>query len=234
MNVPSLEAGSTYEIDWLADDHGIVYSTIGVDTDGYPIDVAYSPVLKPGVYHAAVTPVASTTLSQTYSLDFSAGSTTINLAHDLPLSQIPVNGYGVIVKSDNSIVVDTTAPEAIISFSTSTKEIVINGIDAESTTTQKTTLLYKQVCTKQKKNVCIEYKQIPTDDLTVITDAAGNTLSLLTDPKSDIARAKNTMHLTALVYATSTVGATTTTSVSMRYSLNTDRREGESCNLFYT
>ena len=172
------------------------YSTVGIDANGYPEDIVYSHTLKPGTYHIGVTPMANTAPTQTYSLDFAAGSTTIALAQNVPLSQIPVTGYGVVVGQDNSVTLDITPPEAHIGFSTSTKTIITTGSDDLSATTITTSA-----------------------SSTVVSDAAGNTLTLAI---SKNLTQSNYVALTMPSFAYSS-GTTTLATTSLRYFWLTDK-----------
>lgn len=188
-------SGIATDEEYLRESGDLYYATMGTDANGYSEDVAYSPVLKQGAYRITVSPMASTTPDQTYSLDFTAGSTTIALAHDLPLSHIPIGGYGLVVGQDNGITLDTTPPEAAITLSTSTKKILITGTDNLSSTTVATTATSS-----------------------TITDIAGNTLTLaisknITKP--------NYANLVAPSFSYST-GSTTNATTSLRYFWSTN------------
>jgi parallel beta-helix repeat protein len=67
--------------------------------DGRPDASVYWPVQKTGDYLVQVAPQAGVTPTSTYSLTFRSGNTTIALAQNLPVSQIPSQGYGVTVSA---------------------------------------------------------------------------------------------------------------------------------------
>lgn len=176
----------------------MTYQTYGIDAAGYPEDIVYSPILKPGVYHIAVTPLPGTTPSQTYSLTFTTGGTTIPLAANAPLSSIPSTGFGIVVASNGTATLDTTPPEATIGFSTSTKRIVVTGTDDMSTTTIAST----------------------TSSI-VISDAAGNTLTLKTAQNANQANYA-ALVIPSLAYST---GTTTNATTSIRVFWTTDKTD---------
>lgn len=90
--------------EYLNEVPGELYYTESVlGTDGYPEDTVYWPVQKIGDYIIKVIPDSNANPNATYSLDFSAGEHTVNLAHNVPLNQIPSQGYGVSVAGDQSL-----------------------------------------------------------------------------------------------------------------------------------
>ncbi|MEK7148449.1 MAG: NosD domain-containing protein [Patescibacteria group bacterium] len=162
-NSVSDTAGVSTDEEYIRSSGDLMYTTIDIDPQGYPEDVAYSPVLKQGTYRIQISPMASTTPDQTYSLDFTAGSTTIPLAQNVPLSQIPVTGgYGVVVGADNSITLDTTPPEATLTFDVVTQKLNIIGTDNLSATMVSTTATSTIVADKSDNTLQIifsKYKQ---------------------------------------------------------------------------
>jgi len=92
------------DVEYLHEIPGVLYySEMGKGEDGNPIDQVYSPILKIGDYTIKIVPILGTSPGVTYSLIFSAGDKTVNLAQDMPISQIPTNGYGVTVSETGAI-----------------------------------------------------------------------------------------------------------------------------------
>ena len=77
----------------------LYYSEMEKGEDGNPIDRVYSYIRKTGDYTIKVLPDSAASPTATYTLDFQAGDQLITLAQDVPLNQIPQNGYGVAVSS---------------------------------------------------------------------------------------------------------------------------------------
>lgn len=73
----------------------LYYSEIEQGTDGNPIDQVYSYALKAGDYKIKVISETGVPPTSTYILDVLAGGQSITLAQNVPISQIPSNGYGV-------------------------------------------------------------------------------------------------------------------------------------------
>jgi hypothetical protein len=174
----------------------LTYATTGVDSNGYPEDVVYSPILKQGAYRIAVSPLPGTQPAQTYSLDFTAGNTTISLAQNVPLSRIPKGGYSVIVGPNNSVVFDSIPPEAHVGFSTTTKAILTSGSDNLSVPTI-----------------------ITNATSTVIVDAAGNSLTLAVSQKISQSNYASLV-IPSFTYSSGTTTAATT---ALRYFWLTDK-----------
>jgi len=92
------------DVEYLHEIPGVLYySEMEQGPDGDPIDQVYSPILKTGDYIIKIIPIPGTSPTATYNLDFSAGDQTITLAQNVPISQIPSQGYGVTV-ADNQII----------------------------------------------------------------------------------------------------------------------------------
>ncbi|MEK9150590.1 MAG: NlpC/P60 family protein [Patescibacteria group bacterium] len=81
----------------------LYYLEIEQGSDGNPIDRVYSPVLKTGDYTIHVVPASGASPTSTYTLDFSAGNQSIMLAQNVPVSQIPANGYGITTSVTGTI-----------------------------------------------------------------------------------------------------------------------------------
>jgi hypothetical protein len=79
--------------------------------DGRPEATVYWPVQKTGDYLVQAVPQAGVSPTSTYSLTFQSGNTTIALAQDLPVSQIPSQGYGITVSATGPV--STFIPVAI-------------------------------------------------------------------------------------------------------------------------
>ncbi len=189
-NTISDSTATTTDEEYIRQSGDLTYATIGLDAGGYPEDVVYSPILKHGAYRVVVSPLPGTTPNQTYSLAFTAGSTTIALAQNVPLSQIPAGGYGIVVGPNNTPTLDLVPPEAQIGFSTTTKTIGTTGFDNLSTSTVVTNATS-----------------------TIITDAAGNTLVLKLSQNTSQANYAS-MIIPSFTYSTGTTTANTT---SLRY-----------------
>lgn len=102
-NTISDSTGIATDEEYIRESGDLTYATMGIDANGYPEDAIYSPILKQGTYKINVTPFTNSTADQTYSLDFTAGSTTLILAQNIPLSQIPTEGYGVETSTSGTI-----------------------------------------------------------------------------------------------------------------------------------
>ncbi len=79
--------------------------------DGRPEATVYWSVQKTGDYLVQVAPQAGVSPTSTYSLTFQSGNTAIALAQDLPVSQIPSQGYGITVSVTGPV--STFIPVAI-------------------------------------------------------------------------------------------------------------------------
>ncbi|MFH1956599.1 MAG: right-handed parallel beta-helix repeat-containing protein [Patescibacteria group bacterium] len=98
--------------EYLQEVPGELYYTENVlGADGYPEDIVYWPVQKTGDYTIKVIPDFNAGPNATYGLDFSMRNQTITLAQNVPVSQIPTQGYGVTIASDQ--VVSTFIPVSI-------------------------------------------------------------------------------------------------------------------------
>ena len=83
---------------------GELYYTENVlGVDGRSEDIVYWPKQKKGNYIIKVLPEAGVSLTDTYSLEFTTESQTINLAENVPINQIPNEGYGIIVEKSGAI-----------------------------------------------------------------------------------------------------------------------------------
>lgn len=86
--------------EYLREISGVLYySEIEKGTDGNPIDQIYSYTAKTGDYIIKVIPATGALPTETYTLDFKVGEQTTVLAQNVPLSQIPNQGYGVTVST---------------------------------------------------------------------------------------------------------------------------------------
>lgn len=89
----------------------LYYTQSGIDSIGNTDDLVIGPVLKTGVYLVQVVPKPNTVPTDTYSLKVEITDSIIILAQDVPISDIPSEGYGIkIAGSDithiTAIVVD--------------------------------------------------------------------------------------------------------------------------------
>ena len=84
------------DTEYLREIPGVLYySEMERGADGNPVDQVYSYIAKTGDYIIQVLPEPGTSPTATYTLDFSAGNQSTILAQDVPISQIPSQGYGV-------------------------------------------------------------------------------------------------------------------------------------------
>lgn len=99
-------------LEYLREIPGVLYySEMEKGTDGNPIDQVYSYTAKTGDYIIKVLPAANASPTFTYSLDFSAGNQSTTLAANVPINQIPSQGYGITVSSTQTL--QTFIPVAI-------------------------------------------------------------------------------------------------------------------------
>lgn len=71
------------------------YGEGDLDNDDDVDDIVFAPTLKTGNYFIRVIPEPDAVLTDTYSLEVEAAGTIITLAQDVPLSDIPEQGYGI-------------------------------------------------------------------------------------------------------------------------------------------
>ena len=71
--------------------------------DGRPEDVIYWPTQKAGDYIIKVVPEAGVSPTETYNLEFQTGNQTILLADSVPISQAPIQGYGISVTETGTL-----------------------------------------------------------------------------------------------------------------------------------
>jgi|GEM_PF-3084883 cell wall-associated NlpC family hydrolase len=183
----------------IRSDGDLLFAIADYDAAGYPEYVAYSYTAKPGTYKIDVTPYEGASPDKTYSLEFTAGSSTVWIAKDVPLSDIPADGFEVVVDEDRNVTVvtDTTPPEARIRFDKTTKKITITGTDNTSSATVSTTATSS-----------------------TITDEAGNTLSLTL--ANNVTKSQYTsLSIPVIVYST---GTTTNSATTLRYFWATDKK----------
>ncbi|MBI5401474.1 C40 family peptidase, partial [Candidatus Wolfebacteria bacterium] len=81
----------------------LYYAEGEIGSDGKPKDIVYWPKQKIGDYVVKVLPETGVSLIETYSLEFTSGDQTTIFAENIPLSQIPSEGYGVVVEENGSI-----------------------------------------------------------------------------------------------------------------------------------
>lgn len=86
------------------------YSEIEKGRDGQPIDRVYFTELKDGVYKFEVVPDETATSGSTYSLIFTSDETTIELAKDELISEIPPQGFAVEVSNGGEVIEEVGAP----------------------------------------------------------------------------------------------------------------------------
>lgn len=66
-------------------------------------DVVIAPVLKPGTYSIQVEPKPGASPTDTYSLEVEGASKLVTLAQDVPISNIPEDGYTIISTEDEIV-----------------------------------------------------------------------------------------------------------------------------------
>lgn len=82
----------------------LYYSEGELGLDGRPEDIVYWPKQKIGDYIIKVLPEADISPIENYNLEFQTGDQTITLAENMPLNQIPSEGYGVAVIEAGNII----------------------------------------------------------------------------------------------------------------------------------
>ena len=92
------------DLEYLREIPGILYySEMEKGIDGNPIDQVYSYTAKTGDYIIQVLPAAGASPIATYLLDFSTPNQSITLAQNVPISQIPSQGYGITTSASGAI-----------------------------------------------------------------------------------------------------------------------------------
>ena len=92
------------DLEFLRQIPGVLYySEMERGTDGNPIDQVYSYTLKKGDYTIKVLSTPDASPTSTYTLDFSTANQSTTLAQDVPISQIPSQGYGVTTSESGTI-----------------------------------------------------------------------------------------------------------------------------------
>jgi len=81
----------------------LYYSESELGSDGKPEDVVYWPIQKTGDYVFKAIPEVGVSPTSTYNLTFQTGSTTVLLAQNVPISQIPIQGYGITTSVTGAI-----------------------------------------------------------------------------------------------------------------------------------
>jgi LysM repeat protein len=100
--------------------------------DGEPKDRVIIPDLKEGQYIIQVVPKPSASPSDTYGLRLLARGEEIVLAQDVPVSDIPLEGYSIIV-TENEVLVnssptaDAGPDQVVVANSSSGAEVSLNG-----------------------------------------------------------------------------------------------------------
>ncbi len=114
-------------------------------------------------------------------------------------------------KQNDIVTLDTTPPEAVITFSTSTNAIAIQGIDDSGATTLSSTTTYPTLKKNQK-----QYNGIATTTVT-IKDQAGNTTLLMYTEKLPSPERRDIINLISIAYN----GATSSIPATLKYKWNT-------------
>jgi len=125
-------------------------------------------------------------------------TTTSDITTISPMS-IDKNSDGIIdiilpSKPNDIVMLDTTPPEVLIMFSTSTNSISITGLDETSSTTVSSTTTYPTLKKNQK-----EYKGIATTTVT-IQDEAGNATTLVYTEKLPSPERRDVISLVSISY----------------------------------
>lgn len=90
--------------EFIREVHGVFYYLeMEKGHDGNPVDRVYSPTFKTGNYTVGVIPATGSLPTDTYSLEFRGGGQTTILANNVPISQIPSEGYGVTVGDGGAV-----------------------------------------------------------------------------------------------------------------------------------
>ena len=80
----------------------LYYAENVIGADGHPEDIVYWPKRKTGDYIIKVLPELGASPTETYSIEFTVGEQTITLAENIPINQIPNEGYGVTVEESGA------------------------------------------------------------------------------------------------------------------------------------
>ena len=90
--------------EYLREIPGELYYAEGeIGSDGKPKDMVYWPKQKTGDYIIKAIPEEGVDSTATYSLKFTTGNQTINLAENVPINKIPSEGYGVIIEESGTV-----------------------------------------------------------------------------------------------------------------------------------
>ena len=95
---------------------GAIYTETNINGDGNLDDIIVIPNQKIGDYTITVIPESDAKPLDTYTLRVSAGDTTIVLAEDIPISDIPDQPY--VIESTKTGIIDKTGFEPIPEFAT--------------------------------------------------------------------------------------------------------------------
>jgi VCBS repeat-containing protein len=90
----------------------LYYSHSGVDENGFVNDVVTAPVLKPGIYLIQVVPKLGAAPSDTYGLEVEVGDEVITLAENVPISNIPSEGYRLSSDGNAIVQIFNVPPDA--------------------------------------------------------------------------------------------------------------------------
>lgn len=107
----------------------LYYTLSGIDSNSNPNDVVIGPVLKTGVYLVQVEPKPNAAPTDTYSLKVETVDSIITLALDVPISDIPSEGYGIKITGGDitqitAIVVDIKPGEFPNSINPKSKGVI--------------------------------------------------------------------------------------------------------------
>jgi len=149
-----------------------------------------------------IIPTQSVTASSTLLIDHN-GDGTIDLTLEAK--------ENAVVTPTPPVPTDTTAPEALITFSTTTNAISIQGIDESGTTTLSATTAFPVLKKNQK-----QYNGIATTTVT-IKDVAGNTTLLTYTEKLPSPERRDIINFISITYN----GATSSIPSTLRYKWNT-------------
>jgi pimeloyl-ACP methyl ester carboxylesterase len=175
--------------------------------------------------------IGATTVASTTFIDIPVSTSTFiteDTQPDIPASTpllIDQNGDGVTdvtLPAQGTQYYDSTPPEALVTFSTSTRSIILQGTDSNGTTTTTTNPRYVSQCIEYRHSVCTRTSTIKIGDITTFTDAAQNSLSVYTTvPRQD--DHLTTLSLTSLTYQNQSNSTTTTATTTLFYDYRTNR-----------
>jgi len=146
--------------------------------DGRPEDVVYWPTPKTGDYVIRVIPENGASPTETYNLEFQTGEQIIVLAENIPLNQIPSEGYGVNVTETGAITLfvpiaidikPDSFPNSINFGSKGTVPVAILGnstFDVRQIALESVTLANAPIKSKGRDRLITSYEDVNGDGFT--------------------------------------------------------------------